>query len=196
MHAGLRAADPTESGGEWQLVSARLRITTWRADDLPTALSLWGDPQVMRYIDARGGLSADQAADRLRQEIVRQDRGGVQYWKVELKTTHQPIGCCGLRPRDAEARIYELGFHIMSSHWRCGYASEAAATVVRYAFDVLHVPMLVAGHHPLNKPSRSILTSLGFRYVGDELYAPTGLHHPRYELLPSGEPARAIYREM
>jgi [ribosomal protein S5]-alanine N-acetyltransferase len=185
MREEWQAGDRRESDDGWHLESARLLITPWRSDDFPAARKLWGDPQVMRYIDTRGGLSDDQIAEKLSQEIERQRRDGVQYWKVVLKATGEPIGCCGLRTRDAAGGIYELGFHIMSSHWRRGHASEAAATVVRHAFDVMHLPMLVAGHHPLNAPSRAILGALGFRYVGDELYAPTGLNHPTYELRPN-----------
>ena len=55
----------------------------------------------MRYIDTRGGLSDEQVADKLCEEIERLRREGVQYWKLVLKATGEPIGCCGLRTRDA-----------------------------------------------------------------------------------------------
>jgi RimJ/RimL family protein N-acetyltransferase len=75
-----------------------------------------------------------------------------------------------------------MGVHIMSSHWGHGYATEAARGVIRYAFEVLKIPKLFAGHNPKNSASRSILLKLGFKYIGDQFYAPTGLHHPSYEL--------------
>jgi [ribosomal protein S5]-alanine N-acetyltransferase len=179
--------DPAEaeaSAPAWRLETARLRITTWQSDDLATARKLWGDPLVMRYIDSRGGLDDDQVADKLRQEIERERRDGVQYWKLMLKATAEAVGCCGLRPRDAPHGSYELGFHLVSAHWGRGFASEAATEVVRHAFDGMRLPMLMAGHHPENVASRAVLLKLGFRYVGDELYRPTGLYHPLYELRP------------
>jgi RimJ/RimL family protein N-acetyltransferase len=51
-----------------------------------------------------------------------------------------------------------------------------------YAFDVLEVNALFAGHHPDNKVSRALIERLGFAYTHDEFYAPTGLHHPSYRL--------------
>lgn len=27
------------------------------------------------------------------------------------------VGCCGLRPRDPERRVFELGFHLGFEHW-------------------------------------------------------------------------------
>jgi [ribosomal protein S5]-alanine N-acetyltransferase len=161
----------------WSLESPRLLITAWRPEDLPDARRLWGDPLVTQYIDARERLDDAQVAQKLETELTR-----VQYWKVILKQSGETIGCCGLRPRDVGRHIYEIGFHIMSAHWRHGYASEAAATVIAYAFDVMGVTTLFAGHHPHNAASSAVLRKLGFHYTGDELYPPTGLLHPSYQL--------------
>lgn len=162
--------------------TTRLLITTWNKDDLPAAEKLWGDPEVMRYIDLRGGLNAHQVAEKLLQEIERQEQFGVQYWKVILKQTEEIIGCCGLRPYDLPKRVYELGFHFMKQQWGHGYAQEAAKAVINYAFHVMRLPKLFAGHNPGNLVSAAVLIKLGFRRIEDRFYAPTGLYHPSYEL--------------
>ncbi len=41
---------------------------------------------------------------------------------------------------------------------------------------------LFAGHNPHNTESAKVLRKLGFHYIGDEFYEPTGLYHPSYEL--------------
>jgi RimJ/RimL family protein N-acetyltransferase len=41
---------------------------------------------------------------------------------------------------------------------------------------------LFAGHHPANAASKRAVEKLGMRYSHDELYPPTGLHHPSYIL--------------
>jgi [ribosomal protein S5]-alanine N-acetyltransferase len=169
--------------------STRLLITTWSKNDLPAAEKLWGDPEVMRYVDLRGGLSADQVRERLREEMDRQEQFGVQYWKVILKNTAQPIGCCGLRPYQLANRVYELGFHFMKQHWGCGYAREAAKAVIDHAFEVMRVPKLFAGHNPENLASAALLGKLGFHRIEDRFYAPTGLYHPSYELECPAAPA-------
>lgn len=89
------------------------------------------------------------------------------------------FGCCGLRP-DADA--LELGVHLRFEHWGRGYASEAARAAIAHAFGALAIRQLVAGHHPENRASRRLLERLGFRYLSDDLYPPTGLHHPTYLL--------------
>lgn len=95
------------------------------------------------------------------------------------------VGCCGLRPHDPPARIYELGVHIRSLHWRRGFAAEAGSAVIGHAFGRLQAAGLFAGHNPENHASRRLLEKLGFRYTHDELYPPTGSLHPSYMLMPA-----------
>jgi RimJ/RimL family protein N-acetyltransferase len=167
---------------EYFLKTKSLGFRTWRDDDFAIARGLWGDPKVMELIDSRGGLTDEQVRERLALEIESQVRFGVQYWPFFLLATGEHVGCCGLRNHNASKGIYELGFHILPAYWRRGYATEASRAVTLYAFDELRVQALYAGHHPTNEASRSVLLKLGFRHIGDELYAPTGLRHPSYLL--------------
>ena len=79
--------------------------------------------------------------------------------------------------------IFEIGFHLCSPYWGHGYATEAARTVIDYAFEKLQVKGLFAGHNPGNALSKNTLMKLGFQYIHDEYYRPTGLLHPSYILL-------------
>ena len=55
--------------------------------------------------------------------------------------------------------------------------------IIDYAFTVLKAKKLFAGHNPNNIASQKVLSKLGFSYVRDEFYEPTGLFHPSYELV-------------
>jgi ribosomal-protein-alanine N-acetyltransferase len=164
------------------LRTRRLGFRRWADDDFGLAAALWGDPQVMRLIDARGAFTPEQVREKLDREIANERFHRVQYWPVFLLEDDAHVGCCGLRPRDPKKGVYELGFHIRSPLWGRGYASEAAQAVVAYAFDHLGVRALFAGHHPENAASRRLLEKLGFECTGEELYPPTGLRHPSYML--------------
>jgi RimJ/RimL family protein N-acetyltransferase len=164
------------------LTTKRLGFRTWSHDDLHLALELWGDPRVTELIDARGALSADQVRDRLEQELVTEGEHGIQYWPIFRLDDDQHVGCCGLRPYGQATGVLEIGFHIRYEWWGQGYATEAARGAMAYAFDVLKVSGLFAGHNPKNEVSRHLLVKLGFRYTHDEWYEPTGLHHPSYSL--------------
>lgn len=144
------------------------------------AKTLWGDHRVTRYICASGQFSEEDIRKRLDREISNDAEHHIQYWPVFRISTGELIGCCGLRPRGA--REYEIGFHLRPEFWGQGYAVEAAAAVIRYAFTVLNAERLFAGHNPKNAASRKVLQKLGFTYIGEEFYEPTGLYHPSYEL--------------
>ena len=162
--------------------SARTWLRSWTPDDLPLAFLLWGDPEVTRFIDARGRLTESEVRGRLSTELANGDAYGVQYWPVFLLQGNAFIGCCGLRPYRPEKHVFELGVHLRPSYWGSGYASEVADAVIEYAFTRLAAHALFAGHNPNNEKSRRLLMKLGFAYTGDEYYAATGLMHPSYLL--------------
>ena len=64
--------------------------------------------------------------------------------------------------------------------WGKGYAYEACIAVIEYAFEMLKFDGIFAGHNPKNQTSASLLKKLGFTYIKDEFYTPTGLFHPSY----------------
>lgn len=176
------ASDSSKSKAKAFLETRRLFFRSWSQTDLELALALWGDPRVTKFIDARGKLSAEDVRNRLAREIADEKDYGVQYWPIFLQSTGEHVGCCGLRAYDLSRNIYEIGFHIRADHWGHGYATEAALRVMDYAFNVLCVSELFAGHHPDNAVSRHLLQTLGFGHTHEEYYAPTGLRHPSYIL--------------
>jgi RimJ/RimL family protein N-acetyltransferase len=166
---------------EYFLRSDRLGFSRWRTTDLPLALALWGDPRVTRYIAAHP-LTPREVELRLEREIEMERAHGIQYWPIFLLATDEHVGCCGLRVRESEPEVPELGFHFAARHWRQGYALEAASCAIEHAFTVRNARALFAGHNPANEASRALLGRLGFVHTHDELYPPTGLEHPSYRL--------------
>ncbi|MEE8481081.1 MAG: GNAT family N-acetyltransferase [Desulfobacterales bacterium] len=164
------------------LQTERLGFRKWREDDLDLAVGLWGDFEVTKLFDSRGELSKEQIQKRLFQEIVTEQKQRIQYWPIFLLENGNHVGACGLRPYNIKNNIFEIGFHICSSQWGKGYATEAARRVMKYAFKNLKISGLFAGHNPKNEASRQLLIKLGFRYTHDEYYEPTGLKHPSYLL--------------
>jgi [ribosomal protein S5]-alanine N-acetyltransferase len=160
------------------LKSHRLGFRLWSPDDLPLALTLWGDSQVSRFLG--GPFSPEYIRTRLDREIEIQRAHRIQYWPVFLLANGEFAGCCGLRPY--KDQVPELGFHFLPAHWGKGIAPEAGRAVISHAFDTLGAKALFAGHHPDNAASARVLGKLGFHYTHHEIYAPTGEIHPSYLL--------------
>ncbi len=70
------------------------------------------------------------------------------------------IGLCAVDRWDDG--VWELGYWYGKSYWGQGYASEAALTVVRHAFEDLDATMLTAGWFADNPASGRVLEKLGF----------------------------------
>ena len=162
------------------LESERIGFGVWNSTDLELAQKLWGNRQVTEYISGKGFFSEKEITERLIKEIRNQEQYKVQYWPIFMKDTKEFIGCCGLRPYDLEKNIYEIGIHILPQYWGKGIASEALKSVIEYAFKELKVENLFAGHNPKNSASKKLLTKVGFQFVREEYYEPTGLMHPSY----------------
>lgn len=171
------------------LESARLGFRVWTEQDFSLARDLWGDPQVTALTG--GPLGESRLRQRLALEIANQQRYGIQYWPIFLKDRGDHVGCCGLRPYATEIGVFEFGLHLRPAFWAQGLGREAAHAVVGHAFAIPAISGLHAGHHPDNRASRRILETLGFRYLRDEYYPPTGLMEPCYELRKPGMAASA-----
>jgi [ribosomal protein S5]-alanine N-acetyltransferase len=163
---------------DYFLRSRRLGFRHWADEDFPLAQALWGDPEVTRLFG--GPFPQEMVRTRLAHEIRTSEERGIQYWPIFLLEDHQHVGCAGLRPHPAQEAALELGFHLRPSFWGQGLATEAALVVLEYAFSTLGIETIFAGHHPSNDASRRVLGKIGFVYVVDEFYAPSGVMEPIY----------------
>lgn len=162
------------------LKTKRIGFSKWTQKDMDLAELLWGNPEVTKYICANGIFRQEDILNRLNTEISNESKYQVQYWPIFEQNTNYFIGCCGLKPHGTDE--YEIGFHLRPEFWRQGYAAESASAVIEYTFTVLKAKKLFAGHNPYNQKSGKLLKKLGFTYIGDKFYEPTGLNHPSYEL--------------
>lgn len=89
---------------------------------------------------------------------------------VLLRTTDSNrtlIGCVGYKgPPDSNSGV-EVGYGIVHSHRRQGYASEAVMALIERAFSQANVERVIAETKPGLTPSIGVLDKCGFRFVGD-----------------------------
>jgi ribosomal-protein-alanine N-acetyltransferase len=72
----------------------------------------------------------------------------------------------GIRP-DRDDDEWELGYWLGEPYWNRGYASEAGLALRDYAFEVVGLSQIIAGHYADNHASGRVLTKLGFRYYAE-----------------------------
>ena len=76
-----------------------------------------------------------------------------------------------------------MGFHLVRRCWGQGFGTEAALGALEYAWEKLQLSKVYAGHHPDNHASENILEKLGFEFIENVFYEPTGLMHPSYVVI-------------
>lgn len=160
--------------------SARLQFRTWTEADLPLAVALWGDDDVMRHMG--GARSAEAATERFRSELANHREHGFQYWPIFHVDTGEHAGCAGLRPFHGSLDVLEIGVHIARPFWSGRYGEEAARAVIAHAWQHTAATALVAGHGPDNANSRALIERLGFLYTHHEPWGPLQRMHPYYRL--------------
>ncbi|MDO6748562.1 GNAT family N-acetyltransferase [Gilvimarinus sp. 1_MG-2023] len=145
-----------------ELSSARVKLRQWQTSDLPVFAALNRDPEVMAYCpDLLSPTASDQLASRLQADIAKRGWG---FWAAELKATGEFIGFVGLNTPSADlpfSPCVEIGWRLARPYWRSGYATEAAKTALKFGFNALGLPEIVAFTSQQNFRSRAVMLRLG-----------------------------------
>ena len=107
---------------------------------------------------------------------------GFGLWAIELKEAGQFIGDCGLTMQNIDGELLpEIGYHIKKTHWRKGYAKEAAAAVRDWCFSNTEFNAVYSYMTYTNIPSFSTAASIGMKRI-KEYSDEQGVLHYVYSL--------------
>jgi RimJ/RimL family protein N-acetyltransferase len=146
--------------------TARLRLRDWREEDVEPFVRHTNTPAVMQWL---GGVGPeDEVRRKIEERLMRWQRErGFTFWVVERKDDAALLGFCGIKLADAPnskvAGAFEIGWRLREDAWGQGFAREAAAASLAYAFDVLGAREVVAITVEQNAPSWGLMVRLGMR---------------------------------
>ncbi len=137
-------------------------------------LSVWNDPDFVRYVGDRGIRTLDQARDALQNgAIAMYSNHGFGPYCMTMRDSRDRIGVCGLFKRE-NLDDPDIGFGMLPGHRRGGLAHEAAAAVLDEARNSLGFKRVTAIVSPHNVASVGLIEKLGLvferpvRMPGDE----------------------------
>lgn len=172
--------------------TARLIVRT----EAPGDLDRW--MEVMNTAAVRKHLGGVQERHEVEAGFARKAAGfakdGYGFWHLQTKDDGLLIGQCGIASIEVEAASEELraglqiGWSIAESHWRKGYAEEAARAVIDLAFTRHSVDLLYAQTSNANTASWQMMEKLGMERMRELDYV-----DPNY---PPEENPTIIYRLM
>lgn len=149
------------------LESPRLRLRQLQVGDVPDLFTIFSDPAVTRYWSHAPFRSSGQAEEYLRGIDSGRVNGTHFAWGIALREDNRVIGTTTLFALNPKHRRAEIGYALMSAHWRRGYAREALCAVIDHAFACLGYLRLEADIDPRNIASCQLLETLGFRREGE-----------------------------
>jgi RimJ/RimL family protein N-acetyltransferase len=154
------------------LETERLTLRTINPDDAAFYYELVNDPTWLEHIGDKGIRSVEAARTAIIDgPCVMQERLGHSLYVMELKSTGQPIGMCGLIKRDSLPEV-DIGYAVRPAYFGQGYTFEAAQAVVAYARDVLGIKRLMGITSPANTVSINLLGKLGLAFIGHKPMPP------------------------
>jgi ribosomal-protein-alanine N-acetyltransferase len=136
------------------LETPRLRFRRLLPEDLDDLAAIHGNAEVRRYFP-EGVLTRGETREELEWFLNgHPDDPRLGLWATIHKETGRFIGRCGLLLWDIEGkREVEVAYMLEKRSWHQGLGVEAAQAIVRYGFDRLKLPRLIALIDPQNQAS-------------------------------------------
>lgn len=149
------------------LRTPRLLLGSFETDDAPELERLAGAREIAdTTLSIPHPYTLDHALAWIGNQRREAVRGRATNFAVRLLPEQSLIGSVGLRDIDREHLQAELGFWIGRERWRHGYASEAAAEVIRFGFEGLGLNRIYAHHMLRNPTSGHVLRHIGMQREG------------------------------
>jgi RimJ/RimL family protein N-acetyltransferase len=153
----------------------RLLLRRWRDEDRGPFAAINADPVVMEHFQRPMDRDeSDAFVDRIEAHF---EAAGWGLWAVEVPGVAPFVGYVGLWPAEYVAPgTIEVGWRLAASSWGHGYAPEAAAESLRFAFEDLGRDEMVSFTVPQNTNSRRVMEKIGLRRAPDRDF-----DHPRVD---------------
>lgn len=143
------------------LQTANLVLIPCSPDDGADFIDLERDPEVMHFLN--GGAVEHENVDSINVTFL-MPRGTEPYvWTARRKADSVFVGWFCLFPESEN--LAELGFRLLRQHWGKGLASEGAAALVSWGFNIAGYDKVVACTMTVNQGSRRVMEKIGMKHA-------------------------------
>jgi [ribosomal protein S5]-alanine N-acetyltransferase len=156
------------------LVTDRLSLRRFTLDDLDLLDRLASDPRVMEFLGGVKSRATTETMLRVRILEYYDRHPGLGIWATVERASGRCVGFHVLNHIQGEADI-QVGYALFADAWGKGYATEMTMALLRYGFDALRLPVIVAITNVDHAASQRVLLKAGLRRNGERLLA-----HPVY----------------
>lgn len=146
--------------------TARFQLRQIQQEDRAQIFAALSNPRVIAHygIAYETEVATQEQIDWYRQ--MEQMQTGYWWAICSAQTPAQILGCCGIYEIDSYNRNADLGYWLLPEYWGTGVMHECLLSVLRFAFDDLHLHRLEAEIEPANIASAKLVQKLGFVWEG------------------------------
>ena len=147
------------------LTTPRLILRPWTENDAPALYRHASNPALGQAAGWPPHTSVEESLN-----IIRTVFSAPETYAIILKSTGEPIGCCGLlfgqnsnlsNIPDSEA---EIGYWLAQPYWGQAITPEAANALIDHAFTTLSLSKIWPSHYIENTRSQRLAQKCGFTY--------------------------------
>ena len=152
------------------LTTDRLVLRPFRDDDLGPFTEVLRTEEVRASLHLPADVGPGRAFTEMAAWVGQWQLRGTGHWALEERATGALVGRAGLhRPGWEDWPGVEVGWTLHPRHWGKGYATEAGARAVAYAFEQLRLPEVFSVILPTNRRSQAVARRLGFTLVEERI---------------------------
>lgn len=146
-----------------EIETERLCLRPYRQEDLEAFYEIAGDPRVRRYFPEGSKIERGDILGSLPKRIDYWRQNGFGQFGVFEKSGGKLVGYCGLKNLEETEEI-EIYYGYARDSWGRGYATEAAAAVLRFGFEEAGLERIVAVTHIENTASQKVIGKIGLKW--------------------------------
>lgn len=147
-----------------KIETERLVLREMTPDDYDALYAVLADSDIMEHYPYT--FDETRVHNWIARNMKRYEQDGFGLWAVVLKETGEMIGDCGITMQNIHGTMLpEIGYHIRKDKQRKGYASEAAAACIRYAFEHYDFPAVYSYMKYTNIPSQRTAMENGMTFA-------------------------------
>lgn len=156
------------------LVTERLILRPGNDSDIDPCAEMEADADVMRWVGDGSPKDATWARTGYENMFWLPERHGLGAFTITDRDSGGFLGRMWLAPLLEDI---EVGYVLAKPTWGRGVATEAANAVIRWGFDALKLPQIVAITYPDNLASRNVLQKCGLVRGEDREFIGHSFHY-------------------
>jgi len=147
------------------LETERLLLRHLVLEDLDDLFRLYQDPEIRRHYPD-GVKTYDETKEELEWFLNgHPEHPELGLWATIHKESGKFIGRCGLLPWEIDGKLeVEVAYLLDKAFWHQGLATEAARSILTYAFDKLELERIICLIEPDNVASQNVAKRIGMTF--------------------------------